>query len=191
MLSGTTWCVLQMMVSLTMNICKTDHWNSPLCYSRNKCQTTVQKGCRVVALRCRVLVCVQASHAKQNINNAFMRIFSVLFSFSLRYHVFDRNAVQSVMYCCEDSWRNMECTHKSKLLFSLWKAEMTCASVVLLLNATSDWFEQIRIVKEILSGSRLYFNWDTSLFGGRYNHILFLPETVISDQPNPMKSLEV
>lgn len=67
---------------------------------------------------------------------------------------------------------------------------MTCASVILLLNATSELFEQIRIVQKILSGSRSYFSWDTSLFGERC-HILFLPETVISDQPNPMKTVEV
>lgn len=164
-----------------MNICKTDHWNRPLCYSRNKWHTTVQKGCHLVTLHCRAVVCVQASDAKQNIDNVFVRIlfFLVLFFFfSLGYCIFDHNTVQSVMDCCEDSWRNMKFTYTSKWLFSLWKAEITC-SVILLLSATSEWFEQIRTEKEILSGFRLYFNWDTSLFAGRYHNILFLLETII------------
>lgn len=77
-----------------------------------------------------------------------MRTFFMSFSLfffppSLRYYIFDRSTVQSIMYCCEDLWRNMEFNYKSKWLFSLWKAEITCASVTLLLSAIS---EQIRIV---------------------------------------------
>lgn len=136
--------------------------------SRNKWHTIVQKGCRLVALHYRAVFCVRASDAELNIDNVdlLMRIFFCLFLFffPLRYYIFDHSSVQSVMYCCEDSWRNMEFTYKSKSLFSLWKAEITCASAML--SAISELFEQIRILKEILSGFRLYFNWNSSLFAG-------------------------
>lgn len=109
--SGTIWSVLQMMVSSTMNICKTDHWNRPLCYSMNKWHTTVQKDCRLVAFHCRAVVCVWASDAKQNIDNAFMRIFflscSLFFFFPIGYCIFDHNTIQFAMYCLkihEGTW---------------------------------------------------------------------------------------
>lgn len=73
------------------------------------------------------------------------------------------------MDCCEDSWRNMKFTYKSKWLFSLWKAEITC-SVILLLSAPSEWFEQIRTVKEILSGFRLYLFLSSQIL---WNHLNF------------------
>lgn len=79
-LSGTIWSLLQMMGSSTMSLCQSDHWNRPLCYSRNSWHPTVQKGSQLGALHCRAVVCVQASDAKQRIGNAF-RVFSVLFSF--------------------------------------------------------------------------------------------------------------
>lgn len=108
-LSGTIWFVLQRMVSWPRNICKTEHWNRPLCYSRNKWHPTVRKGCQLIALRCRAVVCVRVSDDKQNIDNAFMRIFFLSGSlfFSLRYYLFHYNTVQSVVYCCEGLWRNV------------------------------------------------------------------------------------
>lgn len=102
-LSGTIWFVLQRMVSWPRNICKTEHWNRPLCYSRNKWHPTVRKGCQLIALRCRAVVCVRVSDDKQNIDNAFMRIFFclVLFFFFEILSI----PLQYCTVCCVLLWR--------------------------------------------------------------------------------------